>query len=171
MNWNDYFIADFEAGTLTWKTRTDFGTEAFQESWNKRYAGKRAGWVDYRGYWRVELFGNVYRVHQILYVMANGPIPDGYDIDHWDQNKGNNSRGNLRLATRAENGRNRGTPSNNTTGVKGVAWHKARLKWQAQIAHQGRQIYLGLYDDINDAIAARAAAEEKYHGEFAPKHN
>ena len=28
-----------------------------------------------------------------------------------------------------------------------------------------------IYDDINDAIAARAAAEEKYHGEFAPKHN
>lgn len=155
MNWNDYFIADFEAGVLTWKDRM---------------GGKRAGWIDYRGYWRVELFGTVYRAHRILYEMANGPVPEGFEIDHKDRDKANNRRSNLRLATKSENGRNRGPQSNNTSGVKGVSWNKGREKWEAHITHNGRQKHLGLYTDINDAIAARRAAELKYHGEFAPNY-
>jgi hypothetical protein len=34
--------------------------------------------------------------------------------------------------------------------------------WLAQIQHNGKKIYLGLYESIDDAIAARIAAEKKY---------
>ena len=45
------------------------------------------------------------------------------------------------------------------SGIPGVSWHKAAKKWQAQIKHNGKITYLGIYDDIDDAIKARKAAE------------
>lgn len=51
---------------------------------------------------------------------------------------------------------------NNTSGTKGVCWDKTRNKWVAQINIRKKAIRLGRFDDINDAIAARKAAEEKY---------
>jgi hypothetical protein len=50
---------------------------------------------------------------------------------------------------------------NNKTGVKGVSWSKEKMKWVAQIGFKGKTIYLGRFDDINDAIQARKEAEER----------
>lgn len=50
----------------------------------------------------------------------------------------------------------------NSSGVTGVSWNRRRKKWEAYIAFQGVQHHLGLYDDLEDAAQARAAAEEKY---------
>ena len=116
------------------------------------------------------MLGKGHLAHRILYEMANGPIPEGLQIDHMDQNKGNNALSNLRLATNTENMRNTGAYSNNTSGVKGVHWDKARGKWVAEIVHHGRMIYLGLFADFAEAVSARKAAEPLYHGAFAPEH-
>ena len=51
---------------------------------------------------------------------------------------------------------------NNTSGVRGVSWHKGMSKWQARITFQGKTISLGYHDDIADAAAARKEAEQKY---------
>lgn len=53
--------------------------------------------------------------------------------------------------------------SGNKSGYKGVMWNKHRSKWTATIGFKGKQIFLGNYDDLEDAAAARKAAEEKYH--------
>ena len=50
----------------------------------------------------------------------------------------------------------------NKTGVKGVRWDKERLKWAASIYFKGKCYQLGRFDDIEDAIKARKAAEEKF---------
>ena len=42
-------------------------------------------------------------VHRLVWEAFNGPIPDGFEIDHVDENKANNSLNNLRLVTRTEN--------------------------------------------------------------------
>lgn len=42
-------------------------------------------------------------VHRLVWEAFNGAIPDGYEIDHIDENKANNSLANLRLVTRHEN--------------------------------------------------------------------
>lgn len=42
-------------------------------------------------------------MHRLVWEAFNGAIPEGYEIDHVDENKGNNSLGNLRLMTRLEN--------------------------------------------------------------------
>lgn len=54
----------------------------------------------------------------------------------------------------------------NTSGHKGACWDKKCKKWAAPIMVDGRNIYLGLFSDIQDAIAAREAAEIKYFGEY-----
>lgn len=54
------------------------------------------------------------------------------------------------------------TNKNSSTGHIGVSWSKAMGKYRAYIMLDRRQISLGCYDRIEDAIAARKAAEEKY---------
>ncbi len=51
----------------------------------------------------------------------------------------------------------------NKSGHKGVSWLPSRNKWRANIGFKGKQISLGYFDNVDDAIAARKAAEEKYH--------
>ena len=57
-------------------------------------------------------------------------------------------------------------PKNNTSGIKGVGWYSRRGKWQARIGFKGRNYCLGYFDKIEDAAAARKAAEQEMHGEF-----
>lgn len=42
-------------------------------------------------------------VHRIVWETFHGPIPEGYEINHIDHNKSNNSLGNLELVTHSEN--------------------------------------------------------------------
>ena len=53
-------------------------------------------------------------------------------------------------------------------GLRGVSWVPKAGKWKSFICASHKYIYLGLFSDIDDAIAARKAAEAKYHP-FAPK--
>ena len=53
--------------------------------------------------------------------------------------------------------------ADNKSGHKGVIWLESRGKWRAYIGVKGKQITLGYYVRIEDAIAARQAAEDKYH--------
>ena len=92
--------------------------------------------------------------------------PDGMFVDHIDGDRRNNTRSNLRLATRQENNRNKATHINNTSGTPGVAWHKQREKWRAFIMVDYKQIHLGLFLDLEEAILIRKAAEYVYFGEY-----
>lgn len=56
--------------------------------------------------------------------------------------------------------------SNNTSGVRGVSWHKKSQMWQVRIAFQGKPYHLGYYRDINEAKDVRKLAEHKLYGEF-----
>lgn len=95
--------------------------------------------------------------------------PHGKDVDHRDGNGLNNQRNNLRVCEHRQNMRNlTKLPSTNTSGVLGVCWHGRHKKWNAKITVNDKRIHLGYFDDIEDAIAARKKAEEKYFGRFAP---
>lgn len=55
---------------------------------------------------------------------------------------------------------------NNTSGCKGVSWHKDKSKWYARIMFQGKSYSLGYYTDIEQAISARKTAEKELHADF-----
>lgn len=55
---------------------------------------------------------------------------------------------------------------NNTSGFRGVSWHRGIGKWSAQIAYKGTTYYLGYYENINDAADAVRAAREHILSDF-----
>ncbi len=75
-------------------------------------------------------------------------------IDHINRNGLDNRRGNLRVATPAQNVYNRGLQDNNTSGFMGVVWNQSCKKWQAQIKVASRLKYLGVFADKQDAANA-----------------
>lgn len=51
---------------------------------------------------------------------------------------------------------------NNTSGHKGVSRYSQLDKWVSNISINGKRVYLGLFDDLEEAINARKTAEEFY---------
>jgi len=87
-------------------------------------------------------------------------------FDHINGDKADNRVCNLREATNQQNHANRGAQRNSTSGVKGVYWFKPQQKWKAQICVNKRSIVLGYFATKEEAITARKAAEDKYHGHW-----
>lgn len=54
----------------------------------------------------------------------------------------------------------------NKSGYKGIHPHKQTGKWVAQITFKKKKYYLGIYENLEDAVKARKEAEEKLHKEF-----
>lgn len=92
--------------------------------------------------------------------------PVGLEVDHIDGNGLNNTRGNLRKATKTQNGQNSRKRINNTSGFKCVSLHKETGKWRARITIDGKSKSLGLFHTPEQAHDARVAAATKYRGEF-----
>lgn len=90
-------------------------------------------------------------------------------IDHKDRNRLNNRKRNLRIATRSENGINKGIQSNNLSGVAGVSYYKSRDRWVAEIKFEGKKIWIGQFRKKEDAIVARLNKELEMFGELSPQ--
>lgn len=96
------------------------------------------------------------RMYMHRYIMDT---PKGFDTDHINRNKLDNQKNNLRIVTRSENNFNSAPSKANTSGHKGVNFHKASKLWRAYIKKDGKQICLGYSKNKNDAIALRKKAE------------
>lgn len=92
---------------------------------------------------------------------------DDYIVDHIDGEGTNNLLSNLRVVKQKENTWNRATPSNNTSGVKGVSWVSRSGKWISRITHNGKRITLGTFENFQDAVLARVEAEKELYGEYS----
>ncbi|HUB72809.1 MAG TPA: HNH endonuclease [Solirubrobacteraceae bacterium] len=81
--------------------------------------------------------------------------PDDPEVDHVNGNRLDNRRVNLRVASHSENMQNRhGLTATNTSGYRGVSWHKRRRKWIAYAQLDGRAYYLGYFDTAEEADEA-----------------
>jgi hypothetical protein len=96
-----------------------------------------------------------------------GDVPDGFEVDHVNGNKVDNRRANLRLATRSQNNRNKPLQGNNTSGFRGVAYHKPSGFWVARVFVNKRQTSLGCYRTAEEAAHAYDAAAREHYGTFA----
>ncbi len=98
----------------------------------------------------------------MVYEHYFGTVPEGKVIDHEDRNPMNCLPWNLRAITQSENTANSDKRHHNTSGYKGVSWHKAGRKWQTGITVHRKAMGLGLYTDIEDAARAVNAAYRLY---------
>ncbi len=104
------------------------------------------------------------RLHRLI-----TDAPKDMMVDHINHNTLDNREENLRVCTRSQNGMNRKTNSNTTSGHRGVYWNEDTDKWAAQISVNNAMTYLGLYDTKGEAIVVRNNAEIREFGDFRNK--
>lgn len=161
-----------DTGALIWKPRgaTQFSGSGRQTAehncaiWNGKYAGTPAfNHVRSNGYLGGKLRGRNYKAHRFAWAVFFGEWPT-HDIDHINRDRADNRLVNLRAATRSENLRNTGLGHRNRSGVTGVSWARERAQWNAKIGVNGKQVNLGYFDTLEQAVEARRSGEALYWG-------
>lgn len=135
-----------ETGVFTWITPRQ-----------GRKVGQEAG-TDCNGYRNIRIGGRLHYGHRLAWLYVYGEFP-AITIDHINQKKSDNRIANLRDASYQLQRQNSGTPKNNKSGIKGVAWVEERKKWRAFIKHNRKQLHFGYHATIEEAAAARKKAE------------
>ena len=106
--------------------------------------------------------GKRIRMHRLLFDNC-----DGMEIDHINHDTTDNRRSNLRVVSHSQNNTNKGLRKHNTSGCTGVSWHSKREQWYSRISVNKKTIFLGWFNDYDEAVKARKEAEEKYFGEYS----
>lgn len=97
-----------------------------------------------------------------IWAMSNG-YRDDLTIERINV-YGNYEPSNCTWIPLSEQSKNQRLRITNKCGCKGVTYLENMKKYQAIIGKNGKRIYLGRYDDLQDAIHARKQAEIKYWG-------
>ena len=154
MNWNHYF--EYKDGELYWKV----------DRYRRKLTGKRAGYLQKDGYRSVGLDKKLYQEHIIIWEMFNGPVPNGFNIDHKNKNRSHNFLSNLRLATRLDNSANVSLSVRNSTGFKGVSFINSIKKYEAKITRNKKRLHLGYFSTAEAASEVYEAKAKELAGEF-----
>jgi hypothetical protein len=151
---------DPETGMFTWLVyRQSYGGGI--------YPGKIAGTMK-DGYVKIILDQKQYRAHRLAWFIMTGTWPiHGTEIDHANGNRADNRWANLRAVTRTQNNMNLPPRTDNKSGHRGVSWRKDTQQWHARIGKHGKTILLGNFDSLEDAVAARVAAESEHFGDHS----
>jgi len=134
---------------------------------NRAKVGELVGYTRSDGYIVIRAVDKQYLAHRLAWLLHYKEWPKG-QIDHINHNRNDNRIENLREATGLDNNRNQSLNPTNSSGACGVSWHKQRNKWRAFVWLNNKQKHLGLFDDFDDAVAARLAANKQY--EFHKNH-
>ena len=118
--------------------------------------------VNSSGYLRIMVDGVRYQAHRLAWIYVHGDIPNQMHIDHINRDRADNRICNLRLATNQQNRQNSKANLNNTSGKKGVYWHKRDACWYVAIGVAGKLKHLGYFKDRETADLARDRAEKIY---------
>ncbi len=151
---------------LSYDEKTGIFTWLLPRINNKIKAGSVAGALHHTGYLYIGINKKYYGAHRLAWLYVYGSFPNDM-IDHINGNSIDNKIDNLRLSTNTQNQYNQKISKNNTSGIKGVCWHKVAQKWSARIRFNGKRIYLGLFENLELAELVINEARNKYHGEFA----
>lgn len=130
---------------------------------NRIKKGQRAGHFSTRGSTDINVRGERYKEHSLVWLYFKGYLPKR--IDHADNNPRNNKIENLRECTQQQNCFNRTSSKKSLSGLKGV--HKNGDKWQAQITFNYKKIYLGLFKNKFDAAKAYNLKAKELMKDFA----
>lgn len=133
-----------------------------------RTKGKIAGWKDSStGYIKISIDDKAYYSHRLAWLYMIGEWPE-FEVDHVNGKVDDNRWKNIRLATHAENLRNRTKLNkNNTSGFYGVSLFKRDKTWKAQITVNNKVRYLRYFKNKKEAALEYDAAARKYFGKFA----
>lgn len=124
--------------------------------------------LDKYGYYDISLSNNgekkKNRIHRLVALTFLDNPGKKRCVDHIDNITVNNKVSNLRFATNEQNQHNRKISKNSTSNVKGVTLENNR--WRAKIKFNKKVIHIGMYDNIDDAKAARQLKAKELYGEY-----
>jgi len=143
---------------------TDTNQEFYYDIIDSEVIESHSWYFDKDGYVVTRIYGKGIKLHKLLMNTSS-------KVDHRNRHKYDNRRKNLRVATNSQNGMNINKRKDNTSGITGVGWREKENCWRARITVEGKQIYLGNFDDFENAVKARHNAELIYFGEFSPLYN
>jgi hypothetical protein len=156
VNLHDYFSYNPETGVVAWKIARN----------NRVKIDEEAGSLNTFGYRRVYLFGKCYYTHRLAWFLYYGDWPEEL-IDHINGDPSDNRISNLREASSVQNSLNRKRSIRNTSGVKGITWHKRDKRWQAILERNNRTIFIGYFKSLLDAKRAVEKRRLELDNEFS----
>lgn len=130
--------------------------------WRKSGSGRTkldVGCINHHGYIVTAYKKKQQQVHRLIFLWHHGYMPEN-EIDHINRDRSDNRIENLREVSVSCNQRNRGNPTNNTSGVKGILFDKREHLWRASISFSGKLNQLGYFKYKYEAVLMRLAAEQ-----------
>lgn len=137
-----------------------------RKKWGARLAGGIIGCMSKHGYLQISVAGKCYTAQRLAWFYTHGEWPVGV-VDHINRDRGDNRLCNLRCVNYSQNSLNT-ISVRGMSGVRGVCLMSPRNRkrskklWRADISVDGKRIRLGEFYLLEDAIAARKAAETRY---------
>jgi hypothetical protein len=157
-NSNNYiFLEDY----IIIKTKNN--EEIYVDIDNFEKISKYCWCISKTGYPVANINYKVVKLHRYLLNILDSKII----VDHINRNPLDNRVLNLRECSVLENTRNTSVSKNNKCGFLGISKTPAN-RYRARIMVNKKEINLGHYEKIEDAIKSRKIAEIKYFKEFAP---
>lgn len=126
--------------------------------------GSEAGVDTKFGYRAIQLYGKKHYMHRLAWLHHYGSWPNG-QIDHKDRNRKNNAIENLRVVTATQNRVNAPARRDNSTGTRGVSFHKVASKFAVVLGGKTRRYY-GLYSTLEEAVVVRDREALKRYGKY-----
>ena len=118
-------------------------------------------WEHHSGYAITKIYGKHIPMHRLV-LMA----PEGVCVDHINRNRKDNRLRNLRLCTKQENTYNASRAKNNSTGYKGVHFHRKNRNFVAYIGKLPRK-HLGSFRTAKEAAKMYNKAALERFGSMA----
>lgn len=131
---------------------------------NRHKLNETVGTINNQGYVVFSVGGKVRLAHRMAWIYMFGSISKE-TIDHINGNRDDNRISNLREASRKENQHNRKATKRNKLGIKGIS--KVGDLYKACIYHNGKNVYIGTYSDLNKAIEEYRKKEFELRGLFS----
>lgn len=155
----------------TLKEMLDYNLKTGEFTWiavpnNTIKIGMVAGKLMPNGYIHIGVNKKNYYAHRLAFLWMTGEFPRE-TVDHINHNKSDNRWSNLRPASLSENMINIKITKRNTSGYKGVYWHKGAQKWHARGTKNKQTTNLGLFKSLEEASNRFKEWQKNNFGNFA----
>lgn len=126
-----------------------------------------AGSTTEYGYVVIRAKRKKFMAHRLAWFLFYGWWPPkDLDVDHKNRVRHDNRIGNLRLATRSQNSWNCNTHKHNTSGFRGVCWHKKIGKWVARLHVDRKCVFHKTFSTYEEACEEIKRKRIEFYGEF-----
>lgn len=132
----------------------------------KFVAGSQVGWLNQSGYLETKIDGIHYKCHRLVWFYVTGEWPL-HLIDHRNNDRSDNRWDNFRLADTQENAVNQSRRIDSPFYMKGVSFLKSEGRFRARISINKKSVFLGYFNNAQEAADAYDKAALEHFGEFA----